>query len=210
MRPVDSDNTEAKRMHIIQAAARCCAKYGVAKTTSRDICKESSMSSSHIYYYFDNKDAILRAVLEHNFFVSVISRVEHMLETLDLASAIIEMHNQAEAERLAWGLTPRVRIELQCYFVSDEHFNDASSRMKERLATAIKTAMTAAMGKGKLPAGLDLDRLTEATILIWNGLSLSRLYPDFDLDAMRPVVESLVDPRAFYHDAAKKSAVAGR
>ncbi|MCK4505813.1 MAG: TetR/AcrR family transcriptional regulator [Candidatus Aegiribacteria sp.] len=48
---------------ILQAAIRVFDKYGLRKTTMRDIAESAGMSKSSLYYYFSNKRKILSSVV---------------------------------------------------------------------------------------------------------------------------------------------------
>lgn len=48
---------------ILQAAIRVFNKYGLRKTTMRDIAESAGMSKSSLYYYFRDKKKILSSVI---------------------------------------------------------------------------------------------------------------------------------------------------
>lgn len=193
MREVDEANTEAKRRLVIDAAVRCLARNGVAKTSINDICKEAGMRSGHLYYYFENKDALLAAVALRNHDETV-ETIEHMLDGEDLISQIVDVHVQAEAGRLAYGLTPAVRIELECYFSRLPQHEQSRTTPLNRLLDATRGAARNAIAAGRLPKDLDIEGFVRAVALIWQGLSFSRLSPDFDIDEMRRTVRLLMEP----------------
>lgn len=64
MPKVPSSYLEARRSEIMDAAIRCTLRNGLHQTTMQDICKEAGLSSGAPYRYFDNKDEILRAIIE--------------------------------------------------------------------------------------------------------------------------------------------------
>ena len=49
---------------ILQAAQRRLGLYGYEKTTMKEIADDISMSKASLYYYFTDKDAIFKAVIE--------------------------------------------------------------------------------------------------------------------------------------------------
>ncbi|MBY8826351.1 TetR/AcrR family transcriptional regulator [Sphingomonas colocasiae] len=193
MREVDEANTEAKRRMVIDAAVRCLARNGVAKTSINDICREAGMRSGHLYYYFENKDALLAAVMLRNH-DRTIETIEHMLDGGDLISQIVDVHVQAEAGRLAYGLTPAVRIELECYFSRLPEGEQSRATSSDRLLDAMRSAAHNAVAAGRLPGDLDIEGFVSAVALIWQGLSFSRLSPEFDIDEMRRTVRLLMEP----------------
>src|SRR5487761_871977 len=55
---------EDRREQIIDAAMRVFAQKGFSRATNRDVAREAGITTGLIYYYFDNKEALLQAVLE--------------------------------------------------------------------------------------------------------------------------------------------------
>jgi AcrR family transcriptional regulator len=53
-----------RRSKIVRALHRCVREQGYARTSLTDIAVGAGMSPSHIRYYFDGKDAILRYYFE--------------------------------------------------------------------------------------------------------------------------------------------------
>jgi AcrR family transcriptional regulator len=193
MRAVDEANTEARRSTIIGAAIRCLARKGVARTSMNDICREAGMRSGHLYYYFDSKDALFAAILMYNL-DAITERVEHMFEGEgDLATKIFDVHVDAEQRRSALGLTPVLRMELECYF---SRGCDAVPELSsgERLIAALHKAVSRSVAAGQLPDDIDITAFSNAVSLIWLGLTHSRLFPEFDVDGYRTVVRKLLGP----------------
>ena len=73
----EAKNNKDRRWDIVAALYRCMADKGFAASTLNDIANEAKMSSSHLLYYYDGKEAILEA-----FFKSVIDHVESQLANL--------------------------------------------------------------------------------------------------------------------------------
>ena len=53
------------RRRIVNAAADLIFEQGVAHTTIEDVRAAADVSSSQLYHYFDDKPALVRAVIEH-------------------------------------------------------------------------------------------------------------------------------------------------
>jgi AcrR family transcriptional regulator len=53
-----------RKKEILEVSARLFAKQGFEKTTTRDICKATGLSHAMVYYYFDDKAAILNEILD--------------------------------------------------------------------------------------------------------------------------------------------------
>jgi TetR/AcrR family transcriptional repressor of uid operon len=64
MRTVNLVKHEEKRGEILAAARRCFIRDGLRGASIASICTEAGISPGHLYHYFDNKDAILAAIVE--------------------------------------------------------------------------------------------------------------------------------------------------
>lgn len=58
------NKVEIKREIVLKVALDIFAQYGLTKTTIDDIAKAAGVGKSSIYYYFENKEDIFRAVIE--------------------------------------------------------------------------------------------------------------------------------------------------
>src|SRR4051794_7257611 len=56
----------ATRERIVTAARELIAERGVAETSLDDVIERAGASKSQLYHYFDDRGALLRAVIEHN------------------------------------------------------------------------------------------------------------------------------------------------
>src|SRR5438874_6003622 len=55
---------EDRRGQIIDAAMRVFAQKGFSRATNKDIAREAGITSGLIYHYFENKEALLKSVIE--------------------------------------------------------------------------------------------------------------------------------------------------
>src|ERR687897_1920782 len=54
----------ARREQIVEAATRVFAEKGFRRATIREVAREAGISEGTIYNYFEDKDALLMAILE--------------------------------------------------------------------------------------------------------------------------------------------------
>jgi AcrR family transcriptional regulator len=72
---------EDRREQIIDAAMRVFAQKGFARATNRDVAREAGITTGLIYYYFESKEALLKAALEERSPVQVVAQATpEMLE----------------------------------------------------------------------------------------------------------------------------------
>lgn len=97
---------EVRREQILDAAADCFRAHGFHGASIARISKAAQMSAGHIYHYFDNKEAIIAAIVDRDLqdalqiarqFVGAEDPLEAMLETMDCA---VEQHLDPKASAL--------------------------------------------------------------------------------------------------------------
>ena len=57
---------EARRQQILTAAAQCFREHGFHGASISRISRLAGMSAGHIYHYFENKEAIIAAIVEQD------------------------------------------------------------------------------------------------------------------------------------------------
>jgi TetR/AcrR family transcriptional regulator, repressor for uid operon len=62
----DSDRATQRRHQVLDAAAICFRNHGFHGASMAQISKTAGMSPGHIYHYFDNKEAIIAAIVERD------------------------------------------------------------------------------------------------------------------------------------------------
>jgi AcrR family transcriptional regulator len=70
---------DEKRKILLQAASDVLMEYGAHKTTLDDIARRAGMAKSSLYYYFRDKDEIIRAIIQNY--------TEQLLEIMTRAAA---------------------------------------------------------------------------------------------------------------------------
>lgn len=66
---------EDRREQIIDAAMRVFAEKGFGKATNKDIAREAGITAGLIYYYFESKEALLKAIIETRSPVQVMTSI---------------------------------------------------------------------------------------------------------------------------------------
>jgi AcrR family transcriptional regulator len=112
----DASRAAARRQQILAAAAQCFREHGFHGASIAQISKIAGMSAGHIYHYFENKEAIIGAIVAQdletlltltaelraacNVRDALIERAaEGVLDQLDPASAALKVEIIAEAAR---------------------------------------------------------------------------------------------------------------
>ncbi|MDD3763107.1 MAG: TetR/AcrR family transcriptional regulator [Nevskiales bacterium] len=65
-KPLEQAQIDARRAQVLEAAADCFRRSGFHSASMAAISKAAGMSTGHIYHYFENKEAIIAALVERD------------------------------------------------------------------------------------------------------------------------------------------------
>jgi AcrR family transcriptional regulator len=169
MPKVSEAHLEARRNHILEAAARCFSRQGFGGTTIQAICAEAELSTGAVYRYFKSKDEIITAIAEMGrSSTTTILREAHRPAAphslTKMTNAAIDFVHSAEADLsnrlslLLWGEalhTPRIRellvdalINLTLPFAAEVERGQERHEITKGLDPASAGRVLAALGIG--------------------------------------------------------------
>ncbi len=188
----------ATRERIVAAAARLIQERGVAGTTTEEVRDAADVSSSQLYHYFEDKMALVRAVIAYQT-DAVIGAQAEFLERLDSLPALRKWRDLLvriqRGGRCAGGcplgtlssevaeVVPEFRIDLNRAFTRWEH--------------GIRSGLRAMHARGELRKDANPDRLATALLAaVQGGLLLTQIRRNTKpleaaVDAMLDHIESL-------------------
>ena len=170
----------ATRARIVAAASELIGERGVAQTSIDDVIERARASKSQLYLYFDDRSALLRAVVSYNTDDVLAAQSPHLdsLETWTAIRTWFDSLIELQVERRGRGgcpigslvgqlaeADPEARAALDASFVRwEDHLRDGLRSMKAR---------------GKLDRRADPDELAIATMAaIQGGLLLTQIRRD--------------------------------
>lgn len=131
-RPVDATARLERSSRILAGAQQCFIQNGFHKASISDIAAASGVSVANIYQYFENKDAMILALVEAN----------------------LETDRQLVSAMVATGFEPvALRHVLESLFLTEEGLNGARMR-KEILSEATRNPAVAAVVRAADDASL--------------------------------------------------------
>jgi AcrR family transcriptional regulator len=142
----------ATRERLLEAAYRCVARYGIAKTTVDDIAREAKVSRPTVYRQFPGgKDVILREVVawESGRFFGAVTRA--VAGVTDLADLLEELIVVASAEMASHQVLQKV---LQ---TEPERLLPLLVTGLDRLIALLKPLLLLAMQRSPIRSGVDPD-----------------------------------------------------
>jgi AcrR family transcriptional regulator len=191
------------RERIVTAAANLVFEHGVAATSIEDVKEAAGVSSSQLYHYFGDKQALVHAVIAHQS-DTVIAAQEPLLAKLDSLDALRAWRDQAVAieRRLhCKGGCPIGALAGELAEVDPEARADIAAGFA-RWEDAIGEGIRAMHDRGELPVAVDPDRLALALLAAHQGgLVLTQVRRDpapleAALDAMIEHVAELLGQEA--------------
>lgn len=96
-RTVDPDRAAARREAIIRAAGKLFGEQGFEGATAARIARDAGLSSGSVFYYFEDKRAVFRAIFERDIPVSQ-AMVERCTAEPEPMTAILAMVDELAAD----------------------------------------------------------------------------------------------------------------
>lgn len=184
------------RQRIVDAAADLIFRQGVARTTIDDVRAAAGVSSSQLYHYFDDKPALVRAVVDHQADTMVSGQENFDFSTLNGLRAWRDFVVAAQREQHCIGGCPIGSLGGELA----ETDADARSHVAEgfnRWEATIQSGLREMHTRGELPPDTDPDTLALALLAaLQGGLLLTKIKRDTkpleaSLDAMIELVARL-------------------
>jgi TetR/AcrR family transcriptional repressor of nem operon len=168
----------ATRERIVAAAAELMFVRGVAGTTLEQVRDAAQVSSSQIYHYFADKDALVHAVVEYQNDAVVGSQEDHLGSLSSVADLQAWRDHIVKHQR-------RVHCEGGCPIGAlgselgelDYDVRTGVSAGFHRWQAALHRGYAGMRQSGVLPADTDVDRLATATLAtLQGGLLLAQMH----------------------------------
>jgi len=163
---------DEKRIKLIQVAIETIRKQGIQKTTLEDIADASGMAPTSMYYYFANKNDLLRAAIS-TLLKDVFEEVERVV---DLSCTLEEKLKSTwkvflfEFNRSGFLLNPERRVRYQIMELGEEF----DSEFNTRYTTLVKKVLLEGSEQGVFHIE-DLEATTAVLSGVMRGFLLSAL-----------------------------------
>ena len=175
-----TDKGRATRERILQAAAELVAEKGVAGMSLDDVRARTAASRSQLYHYFDDRDDLVRAVIDVTT-DAVLDVQGELLDRLDSWAGIDRWFDALVAlqeERQARGGCPIGSLAGQLA-EHDPQARTAIAAGLERWETNLRDGLTRMKTRGKLRKDADPAELATATMAsLQGGLLLTQVRRD--------------------------------
>jgi AcrR family transcriptional regulator len=191
------------RERIVAAAAELIFERGVAETTLEDIRAAAGVSGSQVYHYFVDKQALVRAVIDHQaeaVLATQGTRLDH-LDTIAGLRAWRDLLVEHQRTLECRGGCPLGTLGAELAEI-DDVARMAVARGFGRWEAKIRDGLRAMHARGDLPAEVNPDDLALATLAaLQGGLLLAQVQRDprplaVALDTMIDRIQALTETAA--------------
>ena len=195
MPKVSSEQRQARRQQILDAAVRCFAREGFHRTTMPDIFAESGLSSGAVYGHFAGKEELIEAIAEERRAGEILLlklafegqddlRVAFSNFLRPLFQWLSEPSEQAKR---------RVGVQVWAEALRNERIRRLVLGATEQRSIAV-LAIEAARQRGDLPAQIDADALARVVLGTIQGFILQQAWePDLDPAPFAAAIELMLD-----------------
>jgi TetR/AcrR family transcriptional regulator, transcriptional repressor for nem operon len=167
----------ATRARIVAAASELIADRGIANTSLDDVIERAGVSKSQLYHYFEDRAALLRAVVAHNS-EGVLGYLGPVDGTWRAIRAWLDAMVALQVERDGCGGCPVGSLVPQLAETDERarhRLADSFGRWEAQLRDGLRTLQA----RGKLDRRADPDELATATMAaIQGGLVLTQTRRD--------------------------------
>jgi TetR/AcrR family transcriptional regulator, transcriptional repressor for nem operon len=168
---------KATRERIVAAAAELIGTRGIAETSLDDVIGRAGVSKGQLYHYFEDRSALLRAVVDHNT-EGVLRYLGAVDDSWRAIRGWLDSMVELQVERQACGGCPVGSLVPQLA-ETDEEARLALAASFTRWEALLADGLRSMREKGKLDPTADPDELATATLAgIQGGLLLTQTRRD--------------------------------
>src|SRR5262245_43065459 len=168
----------ARRQRILEAAARCFAKSGFARTRIEEVAAEARVSRALVYHHFGSKEELARQVHEH--------MLDEWSAAVDQAIAAAPTAGDALAAWLRVNLADLRRRPLLHAILADDailaSFEATARRSMAEWRDKLIALLRDGVARGEFRADLDLESTAEVLRAMQVGMMQHLLSDDPAID----------------------------
>lgn len=174
------------RERIIEAAVVVVHRDGLSGGTMDAIARELGVSKGALYLYFPSKTALLAAILER-FRADMITRLEHAVETGDVAEAIA-----GAVDRVFSGeFNPSVWHQLFADAAADPEVREALRLDQQGDTRHMRAFLRQLAARGRIPPLANDEAAADAVLMLLSGTFVQVSMHGNPTDSRRRLVRSL-------------------
>lgn len=167
----DAPRATARRQQILNAAAQCFREHGFHGASIAQISKSAGMSAGHIYHYFENKEAIIAAIVAQDL-ESLLTLTAELRAACNVRAALIERAAEGVAEQLD-PINAALKVEIAAEAARNPRVaqivREADATCRRELAATIRAIRH---GAGHEDSPTAIGDMVEVLASLFEGLLL--------------------------------------
>ena len=167
----DAPRATARRQQILNAAAQCFREHGFHGASIAQISKSAGMSAGHIYHYFENKEAIIAAIVAQDL-ESLLTLTAELRAACNVRAALIERAAEGVADQLD-PINAAFKVEIAAEAARNPRVaqivREADATCRRELAATIRAIRHGAGLEASPPA---IGDMVEVLASLFEGLLL--------------------------------------
>ncbi|MCW3478080.1 TetR/AcrR family transcriptional regulator [Neisseriaceae bacterium JH1-16] len=189
----ERESAGLRRQQVLDAAADCFRRHGFHSAGMAQIAREAGMSVGHIYHYFDNKEAIIAAIVDRD-----LARIIEILEGFRNAEDILKaMIRQISIDIDAH--TDARDSALQLEILAESSRNPEVAKLARAKDEVGRRLLCDTIANGRLQRGLpplqapELAARVDVMIALFEGLNCRGVsHPQLNRDQVSAVLGKVV------------------
>lgn len=185
---------EARREQVLSAAEECFRCHGFHNTSMAQISKSAQMSPGHIYHYFENKEDIIRAIVQMDLEDTLAIIRESESQGGDLLEAMLSSVDEGVRK-----MSDPDKAALTLEVISEAAHNPRVAEMVRQMDKRLRWEIRKMLLRGREARGLtaadaDLEAKVEVMSAIFDGLAMRAVSnPKDDLTVLTRVVRDALN-----------------
>lgn len=182
------ERVKRRRAQIIDAARICVRDDGFHAASISRISATAAMSAGHIYKYFENKEAIMTALIEHDMdeFMLLIAQV-HPSSDQNIESLIESFATKLPA--ILQGDRTALWLEIQAEAGRNPRVKEMARRAANRFRETIRAVITPLLATNTVA---DIDTRVEMMLICMHGLGLqASVHSDRGVHALATSIDNV-------------------
>ncbi|MDN0074247.1 TetR/AcrR family transcriptional regulator [Crenobacter sp. SG2303] len=189
----ERESATLRRQQVLDAAADCFRRHGFHSAGMAQIAREAGMSVGHIYHYFENKEAIIAAIVDRDL-VRIIEILEGFRNAEDIIKAIlnrvaVDIDTHTDARDSA----------LQLEILAESSRNPEVAKITRTKDAIGRKLLGETIENGRRQRGLpplpatDLDARIDVMIALFEGLNCRGVsHPQLNRDGISAVLDKVL------------------
>ncbi|MEG8180806.1 TetR/AcrR family transcriptional regulator [Nocardia terpenica] len=170
-RTVDPNRVAERRRAIIRAAAELFANHGYERTSAAQIAKAAGLTSGSVFYYFQDKAAVFRAIFESSLPAHT-ELISSHIDRNDCAAAVLDIVGGLAAEVMD-PAAPGLMIELLRRVDHDEELLAVITEDSNLIVEALTTLLRRGVERGQFEPGFAPDETARWILAIVDAAFLN-------------------------------------